>query len=79
MPLIGTLILEMVQVSVQLHQLPVFHTTLAASRSLGTTGPILFNVLADGYLFLKILKRPILRNQEGRTLDSPGLERQRSV
>lgn len=46
-PLVGTLILEMIQVSVQLHQLSVCYTTLVASRPLGCTGPIFYNVLAS--------------------------------
>jgi hypothetical protein len=42
----------MVQVSVQLHPLPVCHTNLAASRPLGCADPILY-VLADWVPFTK--------------------------
>jgi hypothetical protein len=52
-PLVGTLILDMVQVSVQLHQLPICHTNVAASRPLGCTGQLLCNVLADWVPFSK--------------------------
>jgi len=54
-PLVGTLILEIVrvQVSVWLHQLPVCHITAAVSRPLGCTGPIVYNVIPDWVTFSK--------------------------
>lgn len=78
-PLVGTLILEMVQVSVQLHQLPVSQTNLAASRPLGFTGPILYNVLADWVPFSKNTQTAHTPGSRGPHPERPGLERHRGV
>ena len=78
-PLVGTLFVEMIQVYVQLHQLPVCHTTVSASRLLGCTGPLLYNVLADWVPFTK--KSQMAHTSEARRPHPgfPSLERHRDI
>lgn len=77
--LVGTLIVEMIQFYVQLHQLPVRHTAVAASRLLGCTGPLLYNVLADWVPFTK--NSQMAHTPEARRPHPglPSLERHRDV